>query len=76
MYECEFGSKERRENRGCWKPWVGKNDVFLVSFRRNRKRKRGGKIAKEHDFYNMQTVLDQLMKSKGDIVIDEQKSIN
>jgi len=37
---------------------------------------RDGKIAKEHDFYNMQTVLDQLMKSKGDIVIDEQKSIN
>ena len=37
---------------------------------------RDGRIAKEHDFYNMQTILDQLMKSKGDIVIDEQKSIN
>jgi steroid delta-isomerase-like uncharacterized protein len=37
---------------------------------------RDGKIAKEHDFYNMQTILDQLMKSTGDIVIDEQKSIN
>ena len=37
---------------------------------------RNGKIAKEHDFYNMQTILDQLMKSKGDIVIDEQQSIN
>ena len=37
---------------------------------------RDGKIAKEHDFYNMQAILDQLMKSKGDIVIDEQKSIN
>ena len=37
---------------------------------------REGRIAKEHDFYNMQAILDQLMKSKGDIVIDEQKSIN
>ena len=37
---------------------------------------RDGKIAKEHDFFNMQTILDQLMKSKGDLVIDEQKSIN
>ena len=37
---------------------------------------RDGKIAKEHDFFNMQTILDQLMKSTGDIVIDEQKSIN
>jgi len=37
---------------------------------------RDGRIAKEHDFYNMQAILDQLMKSKGDIVIDEQKSIN
>jgi len=37
---------------------------------------RDGKIAKEHDFYNMQTILDQLLKSKGDLVIDEQKSIN
>ena len=37
---------------------------------------RNGKIAKEHDFYNMQTILDQLKKSKGDLVIDEQQSIN
>jgi len=37
---------------------------------------RDGKIAKEHDFFNMQTILDQLTKSKGDIVIDKQKSIN
>ena len=37
---------------------------------------RDGRIAKEHDFYNMQAILDQLMKSKGDIIIDEQKSIN
>ena len=37
---------------------------------------RDGKIAKEHDFFNMQTILDQLTTSKGDIVIDKQKSIN
>ena len=37
---------------------------------------RDGKIAKEHDFYNMQTILDQLTTSKGDLVIDKQKSIN
>lgn len=37
---------------------------------------RDGKIAKEHDFFNMQTILDQLTKSKGDLVIDKQKSIN
>ena len=36
---------------------------------------RDGKIAKEHDFFNMQTILDQLTKSKGDLVIDKQKSI-
>ena len=35
-----------------------------------------GKIAKEHDFFNMQTILDQLTTSKGDLVIDKQKSIN
>ena len=37
---------------------------------------RDGKIAKEHDFFNMQTILDQLLNSKGDLVIDKQKSIN
>ena len=37
---------------------------------------RDGKIAKEHDFFNMQTILDQLTTSKGDFVIDKQKSIN
>ena len=37
---------------------------------------RDGKIAKEHDFFNMQTILDQLTTSKGDLVIDKQKSIN
>ena len=37
---------------------------------------RDGKIAKEHDFFNMQTILDQLTRSKGDLVIDKQKSIN
>ena len=37
---------------------------------------RNGKIEKEHDFYNMQTILDQLKKAKGDLVIDEQQSIN
>jgi steroid delta-isomerase-like uncharacterized protein len=37
---------------------------------------RDGKITKEHDFFNMQTILDQLTTSKGDLVIDKQKSIN
>ena len=32
---------------------------------------RDGKIAKEHDFFNMQTILDQLTTSKGDLVIDK-----
>ena len=30
-----------------------------------------GKIAKEQDFFDMQSMISQLNKSEGDIVIDE-----
>lgn len=37
---------------------------------------RDGKIAKEHDFFDMQSLLNQLKKGKGDVNVDEYKSIN
>lgn len=37
---------------------------------------RDGKIAKEHDFFDMKSMLDQLSKSEGDIVIDEYQPVN
>tara|TARA_B110000444_G_C18851080_1_gene605662 strand:- start:5106 stop:5645 length:540 start_codon:yes stop_codon:yes gene_type:complete len=35
-----------------------------------------GKIAKEHDFFNMKSLLDQINNSSGDITIDEYQPIN
>ena len=32
---------------------------------------KNGKIAKEQDFFDMQSMISQLNKSEGDIVIDE-----
>ena len=37
---------------------------------------RNGKIAKEHDFFDMKSMLDQLLKSEGDVVIDEFQPVN
>ena len=37
---------------------------------------RDGKVAKEHDFFDMKSMLDQLMKSEGEVVIDEYQAIN
>jgi hypothetical protein len=31
---------------------------------------REGRVAKEHDFFDMKTMLDQLTESEGDVVID------
>ena len=35
-----------------------------------------GKIAKEHDFFDMKSMLDQLLSSEGDVVIDEYQPVN
>ena len=35
-----------------------------------------GKIAKEHDFFDMKSMLDQLLTSEGDVVIDEYQPVN
>jgi len=35
-----------------------------------------GKIAKEHDFFDMQAIMDQLNKSDGDVTIDEYQPVN
>ena len=35
-----------------------------------------GKIAKEHDFFDMKSMLDQLLNSDGDVVIDEYQAVN
>ena len=35
-----------------------------------------GKIAKEHDFFDMKSTLDQLLSSEGDVVIDEYQPVN
>jgi steroid delta-isomerase-like uncharacterized protein len=38
---------------------------------------RDGKIAKEHDFFDMQSLLDQLSKSTdGSVTVDEYRSVN
>ena len=37
---------------------------------------RDGRIAKEHDFFDMKSMLDQLLKSEGDVVIDEFQPVN
>ena len=37
---------------------------------------REGRIAKEHDFFDMKSMLDQLLNSKGDLTVDEYQSIN
>jgi hypothetical protein len=35
-----------------------------------------GKIAKEHDFFDMKSMIDQLTKSDGELIIDEYQPIN
>ena len=35
-----------------------------------------GKIAKEHDFFDMKSMLDQLLNSEGDLTLDEYQPIN
>jgi len=37
---------------------------------------RNGRIAKEHDFFDMKSMLDQLLKSDGDLTVDEYQPIN
>ena len=37
---------------------------------------RNGRIAKEHDFFDMKSMLDQLLNAKGEITVDEYQSIN
>ena len=37
---------------------------------------RDGRIAKEHDFFDMKSMLDQLLNAKGEITVDEYQSIN
>lgn len=37
---------------------------------------RNGRIAKEHDFFDMKSMLDQLLNAKGEITVDEYHSIN
>ena len=37
---------------------------------------RDGRIAKEHDFFDMKSMLDQLLNAKGDITVDEYQPIN
>ena len=37
---------------------------------------REGRIAKEQDFYNMKSLLDQLQNSKGEVTVDEYQPIN
>ena len=37
---------------------------------------RDGRIAKEHDFFDMKSMLDQLLNAKGEITVDEYHSIN
>jgi len=35
-----------------------------------------GKIAKEHDFFDMKSMLDQLMKADGDVIFDGYQPVN
>ena len=37
---------------------------------------REGRISKEHDFFDMKSMLDQLLNSKGDLTVDEYQPIN
>lgn len=37
---------------------------------------RDGRIAKEHDFFDMKSMLDQLLNAEGDLTVDEYQSIN
>lgn len=37
---------------------------------------RDGRIAKEHDFFDMKSMLDQLLNAKGEITVDEYQPIN
>jgi len=37
---------------------------------------RNGRIAKEHDFFDMKSMLDQLLNSNGKVTVDEYQSIN
>jgi len=37
---------------------------------------REGRIAKEQDFFNMKSLLDQLQNSKGEVTVDEYQPIN
>ena len=37
---------------------------------------REGRIAKEHDFFDMKSMLDQLLNSEGDLTVDEYQPIN
>ena len=37
---------------------------------------RDGRIAKEHDFFDMKSMLDQLLNAKGDLTVDEYQPIN
>ena len=37
---------------------------------------RDGRIAKEHDFFDMKSMLDQLLNAEGDITLDEYQPVN
>ena len=37
---------------------------------------RDGRIAKEHDFFDMKSMLDQLLSAKGNLTVDEYQPIN
>ena len=37
---------------------------------------RDGRIAKEHDFFDMKSMLDQLLNAEGDITVDEYQPID
>lgn len=37
---------------------------------------RDGRIAKEHDFFDMKSMLDQLLNAEGDITVDEYQPVN
>ena len=37
---------------------------------------RDGRISKEHDFFDMKSMLDQLSNAKGDLTVDEYQPIN
>ncbi|MFM1808639.1 MAG: hypothetical protein RLZZ242_1364, partial [Bacteroidota bacterium] len=37
---------------------------------------RDGRIAREQDFFNMQSLLDQLQNGKGQVTVDEYQPIN